>query len=468
MIPLSTFAGRKIAVFGLGLSGRATVRALLAGGAEVAAWDDFETARARAGEEDIALENLENTDWRSISALVLAPGVPLTHPEPHWTVKRAKGSNVPIVGDTELFFLERARRAPDVRVIAITGTNGKSTTTALTTHVLKAAGFDAVMGGNIGEAVLDLPDFCPGKIYVIEMSSYQLDLTPGVLPDAAALLNISPDHIDRHGNIENYARVKSKIFANLGAGGAAVISLDDPLSEAIAQRLKGEFETIEISSLNDVSDGMGFSRDLIWEIHGGVKDAPISFVENDALRGLHNKQNAAFAFALARHLGAEPEAVVAGLMRFPGLVHRMEIVGRLGEHLIVNDSKATNAEATAQALSAFDNIYWIVGGRAKDGGLAGLETFFPKISTAYLVGESSDEFRRVLAGQVEAKDCGTIETAVGAAVEDIRQAQNGPAVLLLSPAAASFDQFANFELRGDAFASAVRSMDGVEMVGGRK
>ena len=456
MIPVTTFAGRKVAIFGLGLSGRVSARALMAGGAEIIAWDDNGKSRDAARGEDIPVADLNDIDLGGFAALVLAPGVPLTHPEPHPVVKLARAADLPIIGDTELFFLERARRGTKSGVICITGTNGKSTTTALTAHLLAAAGYDVEIGGNIGAAVMGLGDFAPGKIYVLELSSYQLDLTPSVRPDAAALLNITPDHIDRHGSIENYAAVKSKIFCNLGPGDAALVSLDDPLSGAIAAGLQGAFEKIEVSSLGGFSNGLGYSRDAIWPVGDGVKGEEIAFSQNDALSGLHNKQNAAFAFGLARHMGAEGHALLSGLLSFPGLVHRMEIVGRMGAHLIINDSKATNVEAAAQALAAFDDIYWIVGGRAKSGGLAGLEKFYPKIRKAYLIGESSTEFGRALDGQVDFEDCGEIDRAVSRALNDMARSGLEKAVLLLSPATASFDQFANFELRGEAFCGAVR------------
>ena len=467
MIPLTTYAGRKVAVFGLGLSGRVSAHALAAGGAEVIGWDDGAGARDAAGSEGIALSDLREADWSEFAALILAPGVPLTHPEPHWTVKLARSAGVRVIGDTELFFLERAKRAPDAGVIAITGTNGKSTVTALTTHLLKSAGFDVEVGGNIGEAVLGLPDFAPGKIYVLEMSSYQLDLTPGVAPNAAALLNITPDHIDRHGTIENYAEVKGRIFSNLGIGDLALVSVDDALSGDIAKELLGTFKKIEISTLTDLKNGIGFSRDAFWEMHEGVKGDEITFSENDALRGLHNKQNAAFAYSLARHMGAPHEELLKGLLSFPGLAHRLEIVGRIDDHLLINDSKATNAEAAAQALAAFDDIYWIVGGRAKDGGLAGLEGFYPNVRKAYLIGESAASFGAQLEGQMAFEDCGDIARAVKRAMTDMTGEGIEKSVLLLSPAAASFDQFANFELRGDAFCDAVRNLPGVSMSGGR-
>ena len=468
MIPISTYAGARIAVFGLGISGRASVRALLAGGAQLSAWDDSEHSRDVAIEKGIELFNLHEADWSKFSALVLAPGVPLTHPEPHPIVVRARNAGVAIIGDTELFFLEREARAADSGVIAITGTNGKSTTTALTTHILKAAGFDAVMGGNIGEAVLDLPDFAPGKIYVLEMSSYQLDLTPSVAPNAAALLNITPDHIDRHGTVENYAKVKARIFRNLGPGDAAVISLDDLLCRNISSALDGPYEKLEVSSLSGIAGGIGFNQDNIWQMRDGVKEAEIPVCRNDALRGLHNKQNAAFAYGLARHMGAAPEALEAGLMSFPGLRHRMEIIGRLAGHLIINDSKATNGEAAAQALSAFEKIYWIAGGRAKEGGLGGLDALFPRIRKAYLIGECAADFGEALDGTAPWVESITIEEAVRSALADLGSEGLDDAVVLLSPAAASFDQFANFEIRGDAFCDAVRQFGDVEMVEGRQ
>ncbi len=467
MIPVTTFDGQTIAVFGLGLSGRASVRALLAGGARVVAWDDSDKSREMAAQDGIETSDLRDEDWTRFTALVLAPGVPLTHPEPHWTVLAAKTADVPVIGDTELFFLERKKRAPDAGVVAITGTNGKSTTTALTAHLLREARMDVAMGGNIGAAVLGLPDFGAGRVYVLELSSYQLDLTPNAAPNAAALLNITPDHIDRHGTIDHYCEVKSRIFANLGPGDLALISLDDEYSARIAAGLEGAFKTFDVSTSRDVENGYGYSRDLIWEMRKGEKLRELSLTSVDALRGLHNKQNAAFAWGLARHMGADDAALEKGLNSFPGLAHRMEIVARLGGHLIVNDSKATNADAAAQALSAFGNIYWIAGGRAKADGLKGLEKLYPRIRKAYFIGECASDFGEELDGAVPWVDSGTIEDAVEAALDDLRSEELNEAVLLLSPAAASFDQFANFEIRGDAFCDAVRRYEGVEMAEGR-
>ena len=242
MIPIHVFSGKTVALFGLGVTGIATARALRAGGAHVLAWDDTEAARIAASDNDVEIADLRDADWSGVSALILSPGVPLTHPEPHWTVELAQKAGVEIIGDTELFFRERDRLGSRARVVAITGTNGKSTTAALMAHILKNAGLPAALGGNIGTAILDLPPFADDAVYVIEFSSYQIDLTPTLRADAAALLNITPDHLDRHGTLENYAAVKARIFSHLSPAGRAVIGVDDDLCRSISETLSGPFD----------------------------------------------------------------------------------------------------------------------------------------------------------------------------------------------------------------------------------
>ena len=475
MIPITTFKGRTVAVFGLGLSGRATAKALVAGGAHVAAWDDSEDGRKRAASEGIALFDLHNAAWHELSALVLAPGVPLTHPEPHWTVQRAESAGVEVIGDTELFFREREALGSKARVVGITGTNGKSTTTALTTHVLREAGHHVVMGGNIGEAILGLAPFTDDIIYVIEFSSYQIDLTPGIAPNAAVLLNLSPDHLDRHGNMDRYARVKAGIFANQESADTAVIGIEDKYSTKIADRLRGMGSIQRISTVGRVEQGVWVADGVLHEMQGGKEVATASLGDIATLRGTHNWQNAAAAWALVRALGVPADQIAAGLATFPGLAHRMELIGELptakGAVLFVNDSKATNADAAAKALAAYEDIYWIAGGMAKAGGLAGLEPFYPKIAKAYLIGAAANDFAKQLANAKPAAVphviADTLEAAVAQATADAKAAslasQGGRAnpVVLLSPACASFDQYRNFEIRGDAFRQLVTALDGL-------
>jgi UDP-N-acetylmuramoylalanine--D-glutamate ligase len=461
MIPIHVFDGQRVALFGLGLSGIASARALAAGGAHVSAWDDSDSARAAADAQGIALVDLNEADWSSFAALVLAPGVPLTHPEPHWTVRKAQAAGVEIIGDTELFFRERAQLGSASRVIAITGTNGKSTTTALTAHVLCSAGLNAVFGGNIGTAILDLPPFADDMVYVIELSSYQIDLTPGLKASAAALLNITPDHLDRHGTLENYAVIKARIFSGLDADGCAVIGIDDAPSRNIANELSGPFPVTKVSVHEVVRHGVCVRGSILREMKGCEETARIDLAGIGSLRGEHNAQNAAVASALARSMGLEPAAIETGLRSFPGLEHRMEEVGRLGKVLFVNDSKGTNADAAAHALASFNEIYWIAGGVAKTGGIESLGEYFPRIAHAYLIGKAADDFAATLQGRARYKICGTLEEAVAAAAADAAASDADEPVVLLSPACASFDQYRSFAVRGDAFKAAVAALDGV-------
>ena len=463
MIPVGVFEGRRVAVFGLAKSGVAAGKALLAGGAEVVAWDDDAAVRETAVAAGIPLLDLSSADWSQIAALVLAPGVPLTHPAPHWSVELAHEAGVEVIGDTELFFRERARLASRARVIGITGTNGKSTTSALVDHLLAFCGHKSVLGGNIGTAILDLEPLGDDMTYVIELSSYQLDLTPSLALSVGALLNLAPDHLDRHGDFANYSRIKAGIFRNIEPGGCAVVGVDDAPSTAIADALQEIDEVRRISVKDPVASGV-FARDgALFEVADGREEPPVPVAGIGSLRGKHNCQNAAAAFAVARACGLKAADIAAGLQTFPGLAHRMEDVARRGQTLFVNDSKATNTDAAARALACFDAIYWIVGGRAKADGLAGLEPYFPKVRRAYLIGEAAEKFADDLDGRVDSRIVETLENAVAAAARDAQDDAAGEAVVLLSPACVSFDQFANFAVRGDAFRAAVAELAGVVM-----
>jgi UDP-N-acetylmuramoylalanine--D-glutamate ligase len=464
MIPVTIFAGRDIAVLGLGLSGIATVRALEAGGARVFAWDDNPQSREAAEAARLVLHDLASADWSRFAALVLAPGVPLTHPAPHWGVAKAGEAGVDVIGDIELFVRERVKQGRPGKVVAITGTNGKSTTTALTAHLLSSAGKRVALGGNIGKAVLELEPFAPDLSYVIELSSFQIDLAPSLEADAAALLNITPDHLDRHGTLANYAAIKSRIFAKLSAGATAVVGIDDAHARGVADSLRGPFAVQRIAVGGAVETGVWAKDGVLHEMEAGNEVSRADLAGIQSLRGAHNWQNAAAAYALARSQGIIAAIIAKGLATFAGLAHRMEQVARRGNVLFVNDSKATNADAAGKALSSFDDIYWIIGGRQKEGGLAGLEPFFAKIARAYLIGEAADAFARQLDGRVDYLQCGTLDRAVEEAAADAGRSRAKEPVVLLSPACASYDQYENFVKRGETFRDIVMRLDGAKSV----
>jgi UDP-N-acetylmuramoylalanine--D-glutamate ligase len=467
MTPVTTFAGRTVAVFGLGLSGLASCRALAAGGAAVAAWDDGAAAREAAAKAGVTVEDLAQADWSRFAALVLAPGVPLTHPEPHWTVRRAREAGVEIVGDIELYARERARSAPDAPFIAITGTNGKSTTTALTAHILKSAGRDVQMGGNIGTAVLALEPPAPARCHVIEMSSFQIELTPTLKPTVGILLNVTPDHLDRHGTMEAYAGIKARLLAEAQH---PVVGEDDDWCRDIAERLRlaGRGWVDILSARTRVRHGWYAQGTTL--VTGAPWTGPAGAFADlkgiGALRGRHNIQNALAASAAAMSLGVPAAEVARALATFPGLHHRLEEIGRIGAAVFINDSKATNADSAATALASFErNVFWILGGRPKQGGIVSLVPFFPRVARAYLIGEATEEFAATLDGKVPFERCGTLDRAVSAAAAGAAQSGAPEPVVLLSPACASFDHYRNFEVRGDAFRALVAALPGIELKG---
>ena len=456
MIPVTTFAGRTVALFGLGGSGLATARALQAGGAEVIACDDKRESLDKAAAQGIATADLREADWSRFAALILSPGVPLTHPAPHWSVLRASAAGIEPIGDIELFCRERAATAPGSPFVAITGTNGKSTTTALVAHILREAGRDVQMGGNIGTAILSLAPPGGERVHVIECSSFQIDLAPSLAPSVGVLLNVSPDHLDRHGTMENYAGIKARLVR---AADHAVIGVDDEWCRAVAAERAASGRPYDALSAEGVpAAGFGFRDGRVFR--DGAVLADLAGI--GSLRGRHNGQNAAAAAAVATRLGVADAAVAAAMRSFPGLAHRMEEVGRLGPTLFVNDSKATNADSTEKALASFERIFWILGGKPKEGGIEGLRRFFPRIARAYLIGEASEAFARTLDGAVPYARCGTLDAAVAAATQDAR---GEDAVVLLSPACASYDQYPNFEVRGDHFRDLVRAVPGMAPVG---
>ncbi|MBN9070937.1 MAG: UDP-N-acetylmuramoyl-L-alanine--D-glutamate ligase [Rhizobiales bacterium] len=464
MIPATTFSGKRVALFGLGGSGMATAHALMAGGAHVVAWDDNPDSTARAEAEGVPTGNLRQEDWAAFASFVLSPGVPLTHPKPHWSVELARGAGVEIIGDVELFARERSAVAPDAPFIAITGTNGKSTTTALTAHVLRAAGRDTQMGGNIGRAVMTLEPPRADRFYVVECSSYQIELAPSLNPTAGVLLNLTPDHLDRHGTMQHYASIKERLVAG---SDTAIIGVDDAYCAQIAERLeRGGKDVVRLSKRLPLPDGYFADGTNLMEAKEGRYER-IGFLEGiGSLRGQHNAQNALAAVAACLRVGLDLGEIQSGLESFPGLAHRMEQVGRRGRVLFVNDSKATNADASAPALSSFPRIYWIAGGLPKEGGIESLRGFFPRIAKAYLIGEGAPAFAATLGEAAPYEISGTLDAAVANAARDAAEDGEPEPVVLLSPACASFDQFKNFEARGDAFRAAVAALDGVQIIEG--
>jgi len=444
MIPIAAFRGRPVAVVGLARSGLAAAKALQAGGAEVAAWDDAPARREQAAAIGIPVrEPMLN----GAAAVVLSPGIPLTHPAPHAVVRQAQAASVPVIGDVELLFREKLGAA----IVGITGTNGKSTTTALIGHILKAAGRSVQVGGNIGAAVLDLDPVGKGGIYVIELSSFQIDLTPSLDCDVSILLNITPDHLDRHGDMEGYVAVKERIFAGQGT---AVIGVDDDWGRRIHAELEkaGRRPVIPISVERPLDRGITVIGPSFTVTRDGRPEPAIDLARAPALIGTHNHQNAAAAVAACFALGLDAAAIQKGLETFPGLAHRLERIATQGGVAYFNDSKATNADATAKALAAFEGIHWIAGGKPKAGGIEPLARFFPRIRHAWLIGEAAAEFARTLEGRVPHTVAGTLERAVAGA----RAAAEPGEVVLLSPACASYDQFADFEARGETFRALVQ------------
>lgn len=460
MIPVTAYSGRTLAVFGLARSGLAAVHALRAGGAEVLAWDTKESLREAAREAGAKIVEWGEWPWDRLAAVILSPGVPLTHPKPHDVVVRAREWDVEVIGETELF----TRTVTDAPVIAITGTNGKSTTTALIGHILKQAGFDAQVGGNIGQPALALAPPGPRTIYVLEISSYQIDLSPGLAADVTVLSNITPDHIDRHGSLENYAAVKARLLSQTKKSGLNVVGVDDVHCAAIYTRIasNGGAPAVGVSIGKVLGRGLFVLDGVLYDAQSEPTVRVMDLKTATHLPGAHNWQNAALAYAAVKPFVTRATTIVDGIVSFPGLAHRIEDVGRAGKVRFVNDSKATNADAAERALVCFDDIFWIAGGRAKAGGIASLESHFHRVHKAYLIGEAAGEFAATLEGKVDFEISGTLEEAVAAAARDAAKSHVAEPVVLLSPACASFDQFTDFEQRGDAFRALAARQIGVD------
>lgn len=458
MIDLSSFQKLTIAVLGLGRSGLASAVALRDGGANVLAWDDSEGVRKIARQQGLVVSDLHQQDWKQVSALVMSPGIPLYFPQPNEIADKARMAGCEIIGDIEVL----ARAQTDSRYIGITGTNGKSTTTALIAHILTQAGCKNDVGGNLGMAALSLQPMATDGTYILEMSSYQLDLTHSLAWDIAILLNITPDHLGRHGGMDGYIKAKCRMFEAQNENQTAIIGIDDEHCRKIFEQLTAQNvqNVIPVSSLQAVDGGVYVRDGMLIDNIGGHEDVVCCLTDIETLPGLHNAQNATAAYAAAYLSGVSRQNIITGLRTFAGLAHRQETVAVIDGISFINDSKATNAEATVKALGSYQNIYWIAGGQAKEGGITALMGALGEVRHAYLIGEAATTFAVELEGHVARTVSGNLETAVKQA-HTLAQGERRPnAKVLLSPACASFDQFNSFEARGDAFRDIVKSLPG--------
>ena len=458
MIDLSIYAGKTVAVMGLGRSGLAAAEALLAGGAEVRAWDDNAAPRDAAAAAGVPIHDLAAETWDDVGMLVLSPGIPHTWPKPHPVAATARDAGAEIVSDIAL--LHRAES--QAGYIGVTGTNGKSTTTALIGHMMKRAGRNIEVGGNLGIPALALDVIERPMTYVLELSSYQLELGEAIPFDVAVLLNLSPDHLDRHGGMAGYIAAKSRIFEAQRADQTAVVGIDDPHSAKLFDALvaAGHQRVVPISSTGKASGGIYVREGTIYDDTEG-DDEPLASLDGiDTLPGLHNAQNASAACAAARAAGLAADEIAGAITSYPGLPHRQETAMTIDGVRYVNDSKATNAEATAKALACYDAIYWIAGGQAKEGGIDAVLPYLPRVRRAYLIGEAAGDMAQALDGLVETDLCGDLDTAIAHAGADAKSDGEDDTVVLLSPTCASFDQFDDFEDRGRAFCRLAAALPG--------
>lgn len=457
MICATSFKNQKIAILGLGRSGLSAALALNAGGAEVFAWDDTAEQRVAATVRGIHLMNFAAVGLADIGCLVVSPGIPLTHPEPHPVVAMARAGGLEVIGDVELF----VRTIERSRLIGITGTNGKSTVTSLLGHLMRASGVDVQIGGNLGEPVLNLERFQSSGTFVLELSSYQLDLINTASFDVAVWTNLTSDHLDRHGGIQGYIDAKKNIFKRQDSSCVAVVSVDDEVSRRVFHELihRNIQKVMPISSKRPVEGGVYVKDGCLYD---NLKDENIRVAnlrEFHGLPGQHNWQNAAAAFATARVCGLATSSIVCGLQSYPGLPHRLEEIACVKGIRFINDSKATNITAAVRALECYPAIYWIAGGRAKEFRLEPLMHVFSRIAHVFLIGESAEIMAETVNGHLSFTISKTLDAAVRQATKAALAADGEPPVVLFSPACASFDQFRNFEVRGDVFRSLVQTSE---------
>ncbi len=454
--------GKPVLVYGLGKSGSSTAKALKSAGASVTIGDDNADNIEKLKKHKFDILDIETTDLSKFSFLLLSPGVPLTHPTPHDVVKKAKDADIEVICDIELF----SRIYPDIHTIGITGTNGKSTTCSLITYILNECGKPALLGGNIGTPVFDLEIKDKKTWLVVEVSSFQMDLCPKFRPDISVLLNITPDHIDRHGNMENYCAVKERIIdvAPREDYNIAIICSDDEYTQKIYSRAKeiGLRNVVQTSTVSKLDNGVYALDNVVHDAMDNADEQYGGIEKLQSLKGVHNQQNAIAAFATAKSCGIPASDIWSAIQKFPGLNHRQFLVRTMNGVTYVNDSKSTNAAAAAVALGCRNNVYWIVGGRKKKNGLEGLEEFFPHIKHAFLIGESTEDFADWFDKYfMDYTRCYDLDKALKAAHEMAQKNRGQPGgagVVLLSPACASFDQFDSFEHRGDTFANMVEDL----------
>lgn len=443
-----------MAVLGLGRSGRSVAKALVRAGARVLAWDDQEKSRKTAQEEGVPLVGLHTVAWNQVDHLVLSPGIPHHYPAPHPLVARAQLAGLQPISDIEILCLSQ----PQATYIGITGTNGKSTTTTLIGHVLQDNKVKREVGGNLGIPVMDLQPLEKGGFYVLELSSYQLEITPSLHCHISVLLNITPDHLERHGGMEGYIAAKKLIYKNATPQDVLVISVDDSHCLTLHESLRdvGGVKLIPISTCKRLDDGISVKEGTLYENGQAI----ISLKDFDCLRGQHNWQNIAAAFGVLRSVGLSAEAITKSIASFPGLAHRQQQVAQYKNITFINDSKATNAEAVAKALACYrDNpLYVLFGGRPKEGGIGSLRPYFPSLTHAFLYGEAASAFALTLEGKVPYTLCETLQEATQAAAGLALKENKPDAVVLLSPACASWDQFQDFEVRGEVFCEVVREI----------
>jgi len=463
VITLKNIAGKSFGIYGLGATGIASAKTLIASGADVYSWDENPEVCEQTANTEYRAEHPVKWPWDKLDALILSPGIAYTHPKPHSVVEKAKSAGVEVIGDLELFarMINELDEKDRPKIVAVTGSNGKSTTTALIAHILRETGHRIAEGGNLGQAALSLSPPDEIDAYVLELSSYQLDLITSLKADIAVFLNISPDHLERHGGMDGYIAAKRRIFQNMTLDDYAIIGVDDSVSQSVCTDMTAKNAThiIPISVKGTLGHGVFALGDVMFcnFDHKTVKAGTLP--EVTSLRGRHNYQNAAAALAAVSKIGVSPPVAMMAMGRFKGLPHRMEEIAQIGKVTCINDSKATNGDAAAQALAAFNNVYWIAGGQGKEGGLSALSNdVLENVRGVYLFGASAEDFTQDLIGKVNISAFDNLKKALSAALRDALVSHSDNPVVLFSPAAASFDQFKNFSDRGDVFRELVRQL----------
>ena len=455
MITVNTFANKSIGVLGLGNSGLSAVRALLAGGTDVWAWDDVKEKRNTAEVAGVKLTDLYQSDLSKIDALVLSPGIPDQYPEPHILTVRAKEAGCEIICDIDLL----ARENTQARFVGISGTNGKSTTTALIGHILSRANQAVEIGGNYGIPALDLMPLDEKGTYVLEISSYQLERVPSIMLDIAILLNISPDHLERHGGMDGYIAAKKILFERIHENSITIVGMEDTHCRGICMELminRGCKNIVPISASARIPGGIYIENGMLIDDLKNTRNVVMDLHSASTLPGEHNWQNAAAAYAAVSSIGVDPNIIKKAFKNFGGLAHRQELIQNINGILFVNDSKATNTSAAAKALDCYDDIHWILGGQFKEESLGSLHAVLKRVAHAYLIGHDTERLSNLLETVVPVSQCGDLKTAVHEAYRNAKSTNSN--IVLLSPACASFDQFKNFETRGDAFVSIVNNL----------